>query len=234
MNEELLYSGAIEDGAMIDAPIYESHKRGRNWMAVIAPDPAAPGGVARKFVMRGHGRYYYIVGRDLIGKAVEFGADYYSSSGRKKSCRWYGVVLTLTDSRIAIQQYEEAYRAIDTTRTVEMADLLGGCTGPTRFENIELQPASEPPSESVKTREQLREQLRQFELRQFVRWLYREEGITFSLQNSNHDDLDERAAIAQADRFLMDPQDLKREQELMDRILQRDIEELRKQGRYHD
>ena len=40
------FVGKIEDGAMVEAPIYEAHSRGKNWMATIEADPAAPGGLA--------------------------------------------------------------------------------------------------------------------------------------------------------------------------------------------
>jgi hypothetical protein len=70
-------------------------------------------------------------------------------------------------------------------------------------------------------------------LRKFVRWIYREQGITFTLANSNRDDLDERAAVALVDRFLMSPEDLRQEKEELDEILQRGIAEMGKKERYH-
>jgi len=111
------FVGKIEDGAMVEAPVYETHKRGKNWMATIAPDPAAPGGVARTFVPRGRGKYYYIVSADLVGQPVEVGADYISSGGKRSRNRWYGVVRALTSEEIRIEHYETAAQAIAASRT---------------------------------------------------------------------------------------------------------------------
>jgi len=68
MTETEIYTAPVRDGAMLSAPVYEGHKRGKNWMAIINPDPTAPGGVARTFVPRGRGEYYYIVSTDLVGQ----------------------------------------------------------------------------------------------------------------------------------------------------------------------
>src|SRR5690554_6293932 len=70
MTETEIYTAPVRDGAMLSAPVYEGHKRGKNWMAIITPDPTAPGGVARTFVPRGRGEYYYIVSTDLVGQPV--------------------------------------------------------------------------------------------------------------------------------------------------------------------
>jgi hypothetical protein len=117
MTETEIYTAPVRDGAMISAPVYEGHKRGKNWMATIAPDPAAPGGLARTFVPRGRGEYYYIVSTDLVGQPVEFGADYFSAGGKRHPKRWYGVVRALTGEEIRIEQYETAAQAIAATRT---------------------------------------------------------------------------------------------------------------------
>ena len=117
MTETEIYTAPVSDGAMLGAPVYESHRRGKNWMAVIAPDPAAPGGVARTFVPRGRGRYYYIVSADLVGQPVEVGADYISSGGKRSPKRWYGVVRALTSEEIRIEHYETATQAIAASRT---------------------------------------------------------------------------------------------------------------------
>ena len=38
--ENNFFVSKIEKNAMIDVPVYESHNRGKNWMAVISLDPA--------------------------------------------------------------------------------------------------------------------------------------------------------------------------------------------------
>jgi hypothetical protein len=107
----------IEDGAMVEAPVYETHQRGKNWMATIEADPAAPGGLAREFVKSGRGRYLYIVGPEVVGKAVEIAADYTSSGGKRRPKRWYGVVRSVTDSEITIEECETSAAAIAAART---------------------------------------------------------------------------------------------------------------------
>ena len=107
----------IEDGAMVEAPVYETHQRGKNWMATIEADPAAPGGLAREFVKSGRGRYLYIVGPEVVGKAVEIAADYTSSGGKRHPKRWYGVVRSVTDSEITIEECETSAAAIAAART---------------------------------------------------------------------------------------------------------------------
>lgn len=114
---ESTYIGKVEDGAMVEAPVYESHARGKNWMATIEADPAAPGGLAREFVKKGRGRYFYIVGPEVVGKAVEIAADYTSSGGKRHPKRWYGVVRNVTDSEIVIDGFATADEAIKAARS---------------------------------------------------------------------------------------------------------------------
>lgn len=96
----------VKNGALTEAPIYENHKRGKNWMAVIEPDPTSPGGISRAFQQRANGEYFYMLGNLEPGDAVEFGADYISSSGKRSSSRWYGVVISLSDNTVAIEKCE--------------------------------------------------------------------------------------------------------------------------------
>lgn len=89
----------IEAGAFTDVPVFETHKRGKNWMARILPDPKSPGGLKREFAERARGdrkdkHYYYIVPKHWkVGDYIEFGADYYTSSGHHSPTRWYGVLV---------------------------------------------------------------------------------------------------------------------------------------------
>ncbi len=85
----------IENGALTQCPCWESHKRGKNWMATITPSPASPGGLARTFAEKAHGSSFYMLPALEAGEAVEFGADYYSGSGRPNKERWYGYVVRI-------------------------------------------------------------------------------------------------------------------------------------------
>jgi hypothetical protein len=47
----------IANGALLQAPVYETHPSGRgtNWLAVIDIDATSPGGLARRFMQTGKG-----------------------------------------------------------------------------------------------------------------------------------------------------------------------------------
>lgn len=103
----------VESAALLEAPVFCSHRRGKNWCAVIAKEPNAPGGLKRVFLPRAKGQYYYIVASLKVGDPVEFGADYYTASGKRSPERWYGVVLSITDSEIMLEHTDTANQAID-------------------------------------------------------------------------------------------------------------------------
>jgi hypothetical protein len=111
----------IEDGALLKVPVYSHHKRGNNWLAVIWPDPASPGGLGRRFQRKGHGDYYYLVGRLKVGDTVEFAADYTSGGGNKSRTRWYGVVTAITDEELTVCQYETGRQAYKAAKEVQGA-----------------------------------------------------------------------------------------------------------------
>ena len=91
----------------MEAPIWESRRGGRNWLAVIAANPRAPGGLDRRFLERGRGEYLYLLPRDLRqGRPVEFGADL----GHERN-RWYGVVVAVSDSEITLERHRTARAA---------------------------------------------------------------------------------------------------------------------------
>lgn len=113
MTDSENYVAPIECGAMTDAPVYEGHKRGRNWMAIISANPTAPGGLERQFVPRAHGKYFYPIEGLAAGQAVEFGADYYSAGGRKHPSRWYGVIVRISADQIEIAPCESGDAALE-------------------------------------------------------------------------------------------------------------------------
>lgn len=96
----------VEDGALTQVPpgLWETHKRGKNWMATIAVDPKAPGGLARDFAEKAKGESFYILPSLAIGQAVEFGADYYSGSGKPSRTRWYGYVKSINADRLILHE----------------------------------------------------------------------------------------------------------------------------------
>ncbi len=84
----------IEDGALTSAPVWENHKRGKNWLAIIASDPSSPGGLKRDFAVKAKGDSFYLEPTWIVGDAIEFGGDYYSGGGSKRADRWYGFVVS--------------------------------------------------------------------------------------------------------------------------------------------
>ena len=94
----------IEDGALSQVPAgcWTSHKRGKNWLAVIEPNASKPGGLERDFQEKAKGDCYYMAGGLSVGDAIEFGADDYSGSGRKSPERWYGYVKRIEAKYIVV------------------------------------------------------------------------------------------------------------------------------------
>lgn len=84
---------AVENGAIMRVPCYDTGRRSKNWMAVITVDPAKPGGLDRDFAEKAHGDAYYMLPDLSPGDALEFGADSYSSRGRKSPERAYRIVV---------------------------------------------------------------------------------------------------------------------------------------------
>ena len=106
----------VEAGALVQVPkgCWESHSRGKNWLAVISPNPSSPGGLERSFQEKAKSDYFYLISGLSVGDAVEFGADYYSGRGRKSPTRWYGFVVAKAADAIVVRNYaggKTAYKA---------------------------------------------------------------------------------------------------------------------------
>lgn len=102
----------IENGALTEVPVYEKHKRGRNWMAIIQPNPLAMGGWDRKWLTRARGKDYFYMVTDLFqGDVVEFGADYQTSMGRKDASRYYAVVAEVAPTHLDLLPFKTAKEA---------------------------------------------------------------------------------------------------------------------------
>ncbi len=100
------------NGALLDAPIWEEHKRGSNWAAIIGVDPVMPGGLSRRFIERGRGVCKYLSEKIGTFDAVEFAGDYYTFSRDKQQNRWYGVVTDVTADAVVVVQYKDGLSAI--------------------------------------------------------------------------------------------------------------------------
>ena len=102
----------VEAEYLTAVPCYESHKRGKNWAATLTIDPSSPGGLGRNFLARGRGEYFYNVQNLTPGTPVEFGGDYYTGSGGKRSHRFYGIVTEVTAEYVEFAQYATGKAAI--------------------------------------------------------------------------------------------------------------------------
>ena len=102
----------IIGGALVEVPLYEKHKRGRNWMAKVQPNANAPGGWDREFAQTGRGEdMKYIVADVFPGNVLEFGADYVTSTGKKSANRKYAVVVTVNDKELSAVLFDKAIDA---------------------------------------------------------------------------------------------------------------------------
>jgi hypothetical protein len=109
-----LFTSELVQGAMCSVPIYESHKRGTNWLAVIHVDPESPNGLGRDFCRKAKGEFYYFTDNLKENDAIEIGADYTSSGGNKSRRRQYGLVKSISADKIEIElfdTYKEAFAA---------------------------------------------------------------------------------------------------------------------------
>jgi hypothetical protein len=82
------WQAPIEDGC-IRHSCYEAHRRGKNWLATVTKNLKAPGGLERQFWRKGSGRHYMVPDGLTVGNYIEFGGDYYTSSGRPDRKREY-------------------------------------------------------------------------------------------------------------------------------------------------
>ena len=102
----------LANGALLGAPVYENHRRGSNWLAIIDIDATMPGGLARRFMNHGKGECMYVVEQVGLFDAVEFAADYTTSYGDKRRERWYGVVTAKTDDFLQVEQCGSGAKAV--------------------------------------------------------------------------------------------------------------------------
>jgi len=104
----VVYIVPIEQGHVVNPPIWEEHyPRARNWLARVEEDPDAPGGIRRKFMDRGKGRFKYSVELLVEDDTIEFGADrmHFSKDGRFRS-RWVGEIVGLTEDQMQVRYFK--------------------------------------------------------------------------------------------------------------------------------
>lgn len=91
---------SCEDGvvAQEDLGSYESHRRGKNWVAIVAPDRSQPGGLSRVFLDRP--RQEYVAADFEEGDILEIASDYTKASGKKSYNREYVLICQIAADTI--------------------------------------------------------------------------------------------------------------------------------------
>lgn len=102
----------VINGSLMQAPVYEAHTRSKNWLARIDVDGTCPGGLSRKFLNTGRGQCLYDVEQLGLFEAIEFGADYITSMGKKHPKRWFGIVTAKTDDALWVEECSSGAAAV--------------------------------------------------------------------------------------------------------------------------
>jgi hypothetical protein len=102
----------VANGALLQAPVHESHHRGSNWLALIDVDASCPGGLSRRFLNKGRGECLYDIEQLNCFDPIEFGADYTTSMGKKNRLRWYGIVAAKTEGFLLVEESPSGARAV--------------------------------------------------------------------------------------------------------------------------
>lgn len=111
----------ILGGALAEAPCYEPHRRGRNWMAKIHPNADAPGGWERDFARTSRGKDTLYMTTDIfVGNLLEFGADYVTGQGKKVPLRQYAVVIDKDSDSLVLEVFDTALEAWTFRRDANM------------------------------------------------------------------------------------------------------------------
>lgn len=117
----------LELGFLLEVPVYDDHRRAKNWCATVTVDPKSPGGLARQFHDRGRGKYYYDTKNMSEGDVLEVAADYYSSSGKKNPCRRYFVVDQILPEKlvlIPVSSEAEGRKLVQDCRPPEVREIV--------------------------------------------------------------------------------------------------------------
>lgn len=100
-NTENVVKLEIVDGC-IEHTNWESHKRGKNWVATVRRNKASRFGMDREFWQRGSGRWYQVPELQP-GDVVEMAGDYFKCSGRRAPSREYLRVTEIYDDSIVAE-----------------------------------------------------------------------------------------------------------------------------------
>lgn len=94
----------IEDQT-IENPVYDDHRRARNWVAIVESDKREPGGLRRTFLKKASGRRVH-ASEIQEGHWLEFAGDRLSASGNRYEDRAYCRVLSITNTKLVVSWCE--------------------------------------------------------------------------------------------------------------------------------
>ncbi|GGE00410.1 hypothetical protein GCM10011390_19020 [Aureimonas endophytica] len=92
---------------------FETHKRGNNWTAVLTGKNAA--NMSREF--RRYQNRHFDYSSLSVGDALEVGADYVTSGGNRKPCRYYVLAVHIDDDRFGFVLFDTAAQVMKAART---------------------------------------------------------------------------------------------------------------------
>jgi len=85
---------------------FQSHQRGRNWVATVEFDPASPGALRRDFWKRGSCTYVKVPDALAAGQVLEVGHDYYTCGGTRQPHRDYLRVVAISPDALELERCE--------------------------------------------------------------------------------------------------------------------------------
>lgn len=95
----------IRDGCIDQAEIsYETHRRGKNWIATVVADKTQKGGLRRDFWTKTTTSWRRIPGNLQIGDVLEVAAEYVTGSGRNDKARVYRRVRTVGGGILTLEK----------------------------------------------------------------------------------------------------------------------------------
>lgn len=108
-------------GRYLESPIYENHRRGRNWCAIITGKNAS--NADRKF-LQSNGREFDLE-KVQAGDVIEIGGDYITGRGNRIPDRRYYLILEISDENLTVEEFATMAKALKAKRDgVRLAEYL--------------------------------------------------------------------------------------------------------------
>lgn len=97
---ESQYCADIRNGCVDQEELggYESHRRGKNWVATVVADKSQPGGLSRDFWAKASGSWRHLPADIKAGDVLEIAHEYTTGGGRCDKSRNYIKVVAVTES----------------------------------------------------------------------------------------------------------------------------------------